>query len=83
MLKPQLKIAKNLAPAEVCNPISMPRLIITVSQNITRKSRFDDLCRNSCWANAAPGQPPAKASICKVPSDVRQALRFALDLSKA
>ena len=31
------------------------------------------MCRNTCWASKAPGQPPASSTACKTFSGVRQA----------
>ena len=43
----------------------------TVAQYTARNSALRDLCRSHCWANHAPGQPPARLSRCRWLSLVR------------
>ena len=54
-----------------------------VAQKTCLNGCFVDLCRRNCWASKAPGQPPAKASMCKLLSGVRQEPLRAAALSAA
>jgi hypothetical protein len=58
-------------------------LIATLNQNKTRNGVLLDLCRSSCCAMNAPGQPQAKPNSKSVFSGMRHLPEIAADLSMA
>ena len=63
------------------NQYKKQQLAITVTQYVTLKEVFFDLCLKKLCASAAPGQPPKSDKACKVLSDVRHLPHSAAFLS--
>jgi hypothetical protein len=72
----------SAAPVGEPTSPSAPQLSITENQKPIWNERLLDLCRNTCCASNAPGQPPSNAQNCSVLSAVRCASRFAAHLSR-
>src|SRR5207247_11213975 len=68
-------------PARHQNHTRAPQFTATVAQKVNWKNGFRDLWWKMFWATSAPGQPPIKASTCKLLSGVRHAPVCAAALS--
>ena len=65
------------------NNHSQAKYPTTVATKIRKKASLRRLCRNTCWARAAPGHPPNNDTACKVSSGIRQVPILAAILSLA